>query len=248
MLNSTRLLVAARYLKSLLFSFMLSGLLLLAFSSVWASELPVLVGIGGSFAALDSNNNPITEADLKGKPVLMAFGYTNCADICPITVGYMRNVYERLTPEEQKQVQFVFVTVDPEYDTPAHLKAFLANFNPDFIGISGSQAQTDKLVENYKVDYHRLSNSGVPAKFIRRIEDKVKQGQDEGMNHAGHKMEAGTMTGMGMTASTAGEQVKLFTHSAHLFVIDKDMQTRSLAHTGTPKDELATELRSLIVE
>lgn len=227
-----------RFIRLLTRNLFLFGIVSLSFSSVWANEMPVLVGIGGDFTAVDSNNEVITETDLKGKPVLMAFGYTNCADICPITVAYMRTVYEQLTAEEQTQVRFVFVTVDPEYDTPAHLKAFLAHFNSDFIGITGSRVQLDKIVENYKVDYQRLSSSGVSTKYIRRIEEKKKH-EHKDMVHGVHDMKTETMS---------DEQTNLYTHSAHLFVIDKDMQTRSLAHTGTPRDELVIDLRSLIAE
>lgn len=216
------------------------------FSHTHASELPVLVGIGGTFSAIDSNNHKITEADLKGAPTLLAFGYTNCADICPITVGYMRNIYENLTPDEQKQVHFVFVTVDPEYDTPAHLNAYLSHFNPGFIGITGTREQVDKIVHNFKVDYRRLSNQGVPTKYIRRIEEKETHQRDSQTN-----LEKTDHASMGHDTSTtikAGEQSQLYTHSAHLFVLDKDAQTRRLAHTGTPRDELIADIRHLIAE
>lgn len=217
------------------------------FSTLSASEMPVLIGLGGEFTAVSTHNKPITENDLLGKPVLLAFGYTNCADICPITVGYMRNVYDRLTPKQQQQVNFVFVTVDPEYDTPKHLSAYLAHFNSDFIGITGTRAQVDVIVDHYKVDYHRLLDAGIEAKYIRRIEEKKSSSpQDAHSNHMMQNQPANN--DMPNMQKQDDEQARLYTHSAHLFIIDKQMQTRALAHTGTPADQVANNIVDLIAE
>ena len=111
-----------------------------------ADELPVLSGVGGNFTAINTDGNEIEFDSFKGKVVLLAFGYTNCADICPFTLGYLKMVYNILSPEEQQDVRVIFSTVNPEYDTHEHLKAFLEYFNKDFIGLTGTREQVDRIV------------------------------------------------------------------------------------------------------
>lgn len=212
---------------------LISLCLLIILQVAEAGELPVMVGIGGSFSVLDSEGKPFTQDNLKGYTNLLAFGYSNCADICPFTLGYMRKVYDKLTPELQQQTQFIFVSVDPEYDNPEHLKSFLAHFNNDFVGLTGSKEAIDRIVANYQVTYKRLANEKVQTKFIRRVEEKkaaqtgsAQKNNDEAKPDSGY----------------------LYSHSVHLFLIDKDGQTRGIAHTGTPENALVADLQGLIEE
>ena len=100
------------------------------------SELPVLRGVGGNFVSDSSLGYEVNLSDYKGNIVLLFFGYTNCPDVCPLTLGYLNSVFTKLSIEQQQKVKVLFVTVNPEYDTPEHLKKYLETFNKAFIGIS----------------------------------------------------------------------------------------------------------------
>lgn len=191
-----------------------------------ANVLPILSGVGGEFTAVDSNGNTIEFNNYAGNVVVLAFGYTSCADICPFTLGYLKQLYNKLSSEEQQKVRILFVTVDPEYDTPEHLNAFLAHFNEDFIGISGSKEQTDYIVSLYQAEYNQLSAIGIPTQNIRRVQPKLFEDEAEA--------EEDTAT--------------LFSHSVSIYLVDKDGFTRSVEYTGTPKDEFSEKIKQLINE
>lgn len=195
----------------------------LILSQIEARELPVLSGIGGDFSAINTEGVEVKFSALQGSIVLLAFGYTNCADICPFTLGYLKTVYQALTPEQQQQTRVVFVTVDPIYDTPEHLKAYMSHFSPDFVGLTGSRAQIDRIVSLYQAEYRPLSERPVATKHIRRT--VPKKGADE-----------------------TQDTTILYSHSVQIFLIDKRGYTRGLAFTGTPKAELVTDLLTLMNE
>ena len=102
------------------------------------------------FTLIDQNNEKFDLDNLSGKWTLLFFGYTHCPDICPITLTVMDRVYRELSGIEQKEnFQFVFVSVDPERDTPEKLSAYVHYFNEQFTGLTGStenlQAITNQL-------------------------------------------------------------------------------------------------------
>jgi len=193
---------------------------------VKAAALPILSGVGGEFTAVDSNGNTIEFNSYAGNVVVLAFGYTSCADICPFTLGYLKQLYNKLSSEEQQKVRILFITVDPEYDTPEHLKAFLGHFNEDFIGISGSKEQTDYIVSLYQAEYNQLSAIGIPTQNIRRVQPKLFEDETEAEN----------------------DTATLFSHSVSIYLVDKDGFTRSVEYTGTPKDEFSEKIKQLINE
>ena len=204
----------------------LYALSLLSFFAVantgFAEELPILSGVGGNFTAINTDGNEIEFDSFKGKVVILAFGYTNCADICPFTLGYLKMVYKMLSPEEQQDVNVIFSTVDPEYDTPEHLKAFLEYFNKDFIGLTGTREQVDRVVSLFQAQYQANStHQGVDTKNVRRINQKeVEPGETD--------------------------KTTLFNHSVMIYLIDRQGKTRSIDYTGTPGDEFVTKIRQLI--
>lgn len=77
-------------------------------------------------------------SDLRGKYVVLFFGYTHCPDVCPTTMLKLRNMMAQLSPEEAAQVQVVFVSVDPEHDTIERLRGYVESYNPSFIGLRGT--------------------------------------------------------------------------------------------------------------
>ena len=96
-----------------------------------------------------------TLADWNGKVVVVFFGYTQCPDFCPTTLAELAQAKKALGAAGDR-VQVVFVTVDPERDTPEILKAYLANFGPDFIGLRGSLEQTAAVAQEFKVFYAKV--------------------------------------------------------------------------------------------
>ncbi|HSW03376.1 MAG TPA: SCO family protein [Aquabacterium sp.] len=103
----------------------------------------------------DADGQPRTLADFKGKVVVVFFGYTHCPDVCPTTMSELAEV-KRSLGADGARVQGVFVTVDPERDTAALLKAYVANFGPDMVGLRGTPEQTKELARQFKVFYAKV--------------------------------------------------------------------------------------------
>lgn len=208
---------------TLLFIFMM-GVNNLAHSNSY--EMPIISGVGGEFVAVNSDGETVKFSDYSGSVAVIAFGYTSCADICPFTLGYLKQLYKQLSPSEQKEVNIFFVTVDPDYDTPLHLKGFLTHFNEDFIGLSGTKEQTDYIVSLYQAEYNQLSSIGVPAHNIRRVHPKFFENDEDKKD----------------------DTANLFSHSVSIYLVDKDGFTRSIEYTGTPKEEFGDKIKQLINE
>ncbi len=85
---------------------------------------------------------------LKGSYVLLAFGYTHCPDICPLTLANYKQI-KRLLGEQANKLRFVFVGVDVKRDTPQRLKEYLGMFDPTFIGVTGTDADLQRMIEEY---------------------------------------------------------------------------------------------------
>jgi protein SCO1/2 len=107
------------------------------------------------FALTDHTGKPRTLADFKGKVVVMFFGYTQCPDVCPTTMAEMASVMKELGPQAD-QVQVLFVTVDPERDTPALLAQYVPAFDPRFLGLYGDAAATARVAKEFKVFYAKV--------------------------------------------------------------------------------------------
>ena len=106
-------------------------------------------------ALTDHNGHPRTLADFKGKAVLVFFGYTQCPDVCPTTMAQMAAVMQELGPLANK-VQVLFVTLDPERDTPALLAKYVPSFDRRFLGLYGDQAATEKVAREFKVFFQKV--------------------------------------------------------------------------------------------
>ena len=127
------------------------GLVALAALSCHRAKLPVL-SVGGDFALTDYNNRRFELSSLRGKAVLVFFGYTSCPDACPTTLSKLSSVYKKLG-DNAKRVKTLYITVDPERDTPAALKADLESFQLDSLGLTGTKAEIDKVVALYGASY-----------------------------------------------------------------------------------------------
>ena len=111
--------------------------------------------IGGPFKLTDQNGKAITERDLKGRPSLVFFGFTHCPEVCPTALFDISEILSKLGPDANK-VNAVFITVDPERDTPAVLKDYLASFNPRLVGVGGDAEQLAAVAKAYRVYYKKV--------------------------------------------------------------------------------------------
>ncbi|MDP1716007.1 MAG: SCO family protein [Anaerolineales bacterium] len=116
------------------------------------------------FSLQTANGESFRLSDQDGKIVLLFFGYTSCPDVCPITLGTFKQVYERLGDDAQK-VRFVMITADPDRDTPEKVAAYAAQFNPEFIGLSGSLAELKAIWKELGV-FVEKQNSDSAAGYL----------------------------------------------------------------------------------
>lgn len=114
------------------------------------TPIPAPSAIGGPFRLVDQNGTAVTEAELKGKPSLIFFGFTHCPDICPTALFDMSQVYKALGRDGDRVAAF-FVTVDPERDTPEVLKEYLSSFDPHLRGLTGDPASVAAMEKAYRV-------------------------------------------------------------------------------------------------
>jgi protein SCO1 len=109
--------------------------------------------IGGPFHLVDQNGKPFSDADLKGKWHLVFFGYTHCPDVCPTTLNEISLALDKLDKAERDDVGVVFISVDPERDTPAVLKSYVESFDAPITALSGSAAAVAEAAKDYHVYY-----------------------------------------------------------------------------------------------
>ena len=97
------------------------------------------------------NGHRFRLSEMRGKTVLLFFGYTSCPDVCPTTLAELKQALGELGEEKAKQVQVLFITVDPERDNPERIQEYVNHFNPDFIGLSGTESELIPVWQNYGV-------------------------------------------------------------------------------------------------
>jgi protein SCO1/2 len=124
---------------------------------------PPSASIGGPFQLTAQNGQTVTDKDLLGRPFLVFFGYTHCPDICHTTLFEMSETLRALGPDAK--VSALFVTVDPERDTPAVLKDYLSNFDPRIVGLSGDHAALDPMLQEYRI-YAKKTQGGRDDYFV----------------------------------------------------------------------------------
>lgn len=120
--------------------------------------------IGGPFTLVDQNGKTVTDADFRGRYLLVFFGYTHCPDICPAELQIMAGALDQLGSDKAKVVP-VFISIDPERDNPAALAAYLKNFGPEFVGLTGSPEQIAAAAKAYKVIYSKVDNKSDPSNY-----------------------------------------------------------------------------------
>jgi len=111
---------------------------------------PAIAAVGGPFHLEDQNGKPVSDADMKGRPFLVFFGFTHCPDICPTTLFEISEVMRKLGKDADR-TGVLFITVDPERDTPAALKDYLSSFDPHLRGLTGDPAAVNAAIKAYRV-------------------------------------------------------------------------------------------------
>lgn len=135
--------------------------------------------IGSDFSLTDHNGKLRHLSDFRGKVTLLFFGYTHCPDACPTTMGELAQVVKVLG-EKGRDVQVLFVTVDPDRDSLDILKNYVPSFNPTFLGLRGDEEATSKIAKDFKVYYAKQpskSKSGYTIDHSTGIYVFDKQGQ-----------------------------------------------------------------------
>lgn len=149
----------------LLFAAFVAGLasvfaIVLVVSGRDAPTIPTAAStVGGPFRLTDQNGRTVTDQDLKGHPFLVFFGFVNCPDICPTTLFEVSEVLSKLGPDGAK-VKALFISVDPERDTPGKLKDYLASFDPRLVGLTGEPDAIAAVAKAYRAYVKKVPREG----------------------------------------------------------------------------------------
>jgi cytochrome oxidase Cu insertion factor (SCO1/SenC/PrrC family) len=136
----------------------------LATGAVGAADVPDNdeTSPSGRYLLMDANGRAVTNADFPGQFQLIAFGYTYCPDICPTTLVEAAAIMTQLG-DRSDRVQPIFITVDPERDTPQVLATYTAYFHPSIIGLTGPPSLIARAAENFNARYEKVTEPGAPA-------------------------------------------------------------------------------------
>jgi protein SCO1 len=150
--NSRILVIAAAFLAGLVLCF---GLVLIVSGRLSAPVAQQIAAIGGPFKLVDQNGQIVTDQDLKGRPFLVFFGFTHCPDVCPTTLFEVSEILRALGPDADR-TRALFITVDPERDTPAVMKDYLSSFDPHLSGLTGNAAEIAAVAKVYRVYFKKV--------------------------------------------------------------------------------------------
>jgi protein SCO1/2 len=118
------------------------------------------------FALTRADGSSFQLSGMRGKIVLLFFGYTSCPDVCPTTLAELNQALRKLSNDDASRVQVVFVTVDPNRDTPERMQLYVNHFNPGFIGLSGTQDELSKVWDAYGVFRQVSQGSSAAGELI----------------------------------------------------------------------------------
>ncbi len=138
------------FIPLLAFSLGLVGITAAAFITLRPQSAAIGVpAVGGPFTLVDQDGRTVTDKDFAGATHLVFFGFTHCPDVCPTTLQQISDVLAALGPKG-KAMKVAFITVDPERDDPASLKAYLSSFDPRITGLTGTPEQIAAVVKAYR--------------------------------------------------------------------------------------------------
>jgi protein SCO1 len=146
--RSVRILViSAAFLAGLFLCF---GVVLVVTNRMSGPIAQQIATVGGPFKLVDQNGELVSDQDLRGHPFLVFFGFTHCPDICPTTLFEVSEILRALGPDANR-TRALFITVDPERDTPTVLKDYLSSFDPHLSGLTGDPNQIASVAKAYRV-------------------------------------------------------------------------------------------------
>ncbi len=118
------------------------------------------ISIGGPFTLVDGGKHAVTDRDFRGKWMLIYFGYTHCPDVCPTTLGGIAEGITKMPAGDQGRIVPIFITVDPERDTPDIVGSYAHAFGPEFVGLTGSVGEVQHVEAEFRVyaQKHALKN------------------------------------------------------------------------------------------
>ena len=151
--RSARMLwTAAAFLAGLVLCF---GVVLIVTGRLSAPVAQQIAAIGGPFKLTDQDGHQVTDRDLKGRPFLVFFGFTHCPDVCPTTLFEVSEILRALGPDADR-TRALFITVDPERDTPPVMKDYLSSFDRHLSGLTGDPAAVAAAAKAYRVYYKKV--------------------------------------------------------------------------------------------
>lgn len=118
--------------------------------------------VGGPFTLVNHDGETVTDEAFRGRYMLIYFGYSFCPDVCPTELQAMGRALDRLDPETARKIVPVFISVDPARDTPEELAKYVEAFHPRMVGLTGSKAQIDKAVREFRA-YYKLGEPSEPG-------------------------------------------------------------------------------------
>lgn len=133
------------------------------YATHWFDEDATPVGTmlaGGGDFTLQSANGLVNLSDFRNKVVILYFGYTACPDICPTSMATLKQGLKQLTSTELVQVQGIFISVDPERDTPEHVQQYAQYFHPNIMGVTGKPEVLAEVAKRYNVTYRKVAMEG----------------------------------------------------------------------------------------
>ncbi len=118
------------------------------------------------FELKTAGDRKVKLSDFRGKLVFIFFGYTHCPDVCPAALQNLAKMMNQLDKEEQEQVQVIMISVDPERDTPEVADKYAKFFNPNFLGLSGSEEEIKKVTKEYKAFYKKVEGQSASGYLV----------------------------------------------------------------------------------
>lgn len=142
-----------------------------------------LAAVGGDFT-LASESGPVSLQDFRGKVVTLYFGYTRCPDVCITSLGKVAMALKSMTEEEREHIQPIFISVDPERDTPAIAQQYAEFFYPGAIGLSGTPEQIEEVAARYFVIYEKVQQEGSAMAYTMDHSSVIYVIGPDGKTHA----------------------------------------------------------------
>ncbi len=149
--------------RSLRIGLLISGVLVCALAGYWlwwtldGGPEQGRPSVGGPFELLDGDGRKVTERDFEGRHMLVYFGYTFCPDVCPTTLFNASAALDEIGPALSAKVRLVFISIDPERDTPEIVKEYAGHFHPGTVGLTGTPEQVAAAARAWRIYYRKAA-------------------------------------------------------------------------------------------